>query len=216
MGRRTLCSTPQSGGYNKSSGAYYGRHTHKQLSKSTDVELQVSKKSQVRSKNSNPDDDLLVRTVVEPEEASEMSDTCSATEVGGDQDQDGYTSHNAKASESQESILILMTNGQESGHGHGHHDAKHKVQKAKNVNGGIDRSRSSAGNTVTGAVVVMGGRDGTTVPGGNGTGNPIRTPTPAGMIMRTQEVTMTVETHGGGFDGRGGDMPAYPARTARW
>lgn len=185
MGRRTLCSTPQSGGYKSG----YGRHTtrdgyHKQLSKSGDMEMQavsgnkLKPNTQVRSKI-DPDDDLLT-TVVAPAE----SDTCSATGVGDDS---GY-SHNLSKAESQESILALKETGQ--------------GQKAS----GIDRSRSSAA-TVTGMVL-----------SGNGTGP---APTPAGTIMRTQEVTMTVETHGPGWFNRGneghaGDMPAYPARTARW
>lgn len=187
LGRRTLCSTPQSGGYKSG----YGRHTTrdgylKQSSKINEVELEagtLSKKSKT-----NPDDDLL-RTVVAPVE----SDTCSATEVG----ENGYNS--------QESILNMK--GQQ-----GVQVQVHE-QPTKGNGNGIDRSRSPAG-TVTGVVLSSGNG---TAPGA-GVGMNV-TQAPAGMIMRTQEVTMTVETHNefGGHGQSSGDMPAYPTRTAtRW
>ena len=136
----------------------------------------------------NPDDDLL-RTVVAPVDA----DGRSSTEVG-------EYSHDLVKAESQESILALKQQHQENG-GKGVHVHVRKMS----VNGhgnGIDRSRSSAG-TVTG--MVMSGN-------GNGAGHP--GVAPAGMIMRTQEVTIAVETHGS--VGHGGDLPAYPVRAARW
>lgn len=207
LGRRTLCSTPQSGGY-KSGG--YGRHTmrdgyQKQSSKVNDVELEagissMTKKSALRSKT-NPDDDLL-RTVVG---ASGEEDTCSAsTEVGDDR-----YGHGSIKAESQESILNLK--------GQGVHVHVQVPQLKGNGNGnGIDQSRPSAG-TVTGVVLSSGNW---TAPGGGG-GGMNATQAPAVMIMRTQEVTMTVEhqTHGGEYDahgrGQAGGMHAYPSRTAR-
>ncbi|KAK3400763.1 hypothetical protein B0T20DRAFT_152699 [Sordaria brevicollis] len=188
LGRRTLCSTPQSGGYKSG----YGRHTtrdgyHKQSSKLNDVELEAGtlskNKSQLRSKT-DPDDDLL-KTVI----ARVDSETGSATEVG----ENGYNS--------QESILNVK--GQQGVQVQG---------QPQQVGNGIDRSRSSAG-TVMG-VAISGN--------GNGaSGGMNATQAPAGMIMRTQEVTMTVETHNefgghGQTPGNGGDLPAYPARAARW
>lgn len=267
MSRRTLCSTPRSGGSNNSSGGghgvYYGsrRHTHlsttrdsyhKQLwsksrsPKSTvdDVELQAgggatmstskNLKSPKNAAELQDDDDLLVVTT--PGTAAE-SETYFAVEVavGGDMGDGLRYSHDAKA-ESQESILILMGHrGQDmedhNGHEHdmdGEGNGQLQPQKRTRHHGMVDdRTRSSVATTMSGVVISQGQGLETGPAGGGGRGVISRSPTPMGMIMRTQEVTMTVEQTtqggggGGGFDaghGTGDDIPAYPARTAslRW
>lgn len=273
MGRRTLCSTPRSGGYNKSSGGgngvYYGgggrrHHTHlsttrdsyhKQLwsksrsPKSTvdDVELQTGggatismsknlKSPQNTAELQDDDDDLLVVTT--PATAAE-SETYFAGEVGvGGEMGDGLRySHDANA-ESQESILVLMGHRRQDLEDHNGHEHEHELdgeghgqlqpQKRTGNHGMVDdRTRSSVATTMSGVVIGHGHETGLNG-GGGGRGVISRTPTPMGMIMRTQEVTMTIEQTtqggvGGGFDAghgtdNGGDVPAYPARTAslRW
>ncbi|EGO55971.1 hypothetical protein NEUTE1DRAFT_112432 [Neurospora tetrasperma FGSC 2508] len=227
---------------------------HKQLwsksrsPKSTvdDVELQagggatMSMSKNIKSpKNAaelQDDDDLLVVTT--PATAAE-SETYFAVEVGvgGDMGDGLRYSHDAKA-ESQESILILMGHcGQDmedqNGHEHdmdGEGNGQLQPQKRTRNHGMVDdRTRSSVATTMSGVVISQGQGLETGPAGGGGRGAISRTPTPMGMILRTQEVTMTVEQTtqggggGGGFDaghgtGGGGDMPAYPAGTAslRW